>query len=225
VGWPASMGSGSPIKEDDESITHVIIDRPVGSTSTKLVAKTRKFVQPQWIVDSINAQKCLPEGPYAQGATLPPHLSPFGEEYQHIETEAVEAVESDSEDEAMEVTPNAAVESAAAAIEVGDSAALRAAELAAERAGVSTEDFDTNVGKVTRKKPSKTKEDPVITSRELEMNKMLMSNKQRKLFERVRHSEKKKNAEREILETKRLAIQKSKAKDLRRAVRSSTVVE
>lgn len=28
VGWPATMGSGSPFNEDDASITHVIVDRP-----------------------------------------------------------------------------------------------------------------------------------------------------------------------------------------------------
>jgi pescadillo protein len=29
IGWPASSGSGSPFDESDESITHVIIDRPL----------------------------------------------------------------------------------------------------------------------------------------------------------------------------------------------------
>lgn len=197
MGWPASMGSGSPLKEDDQSITHVIIDRPVGSTSTRLAGKTRKLIQPQWVVDSINAQRCLPEGPYSQGAALPPHLSPFGEEYKHIDTEAVNDHEelSDEEEEAMDATPNVAMELAVAAMESGDSAALRVAELAAERAGISTEDFDATVGKVTRDGATKTGGDPLIAARELEMNKMMMSNKQRKLFERVRHSERKKNAE------------------------------
>src|SRR5258707_422467 len=81
VGWPASTGSGSPFKEDDESITHVIIDRPVGSRSNipEELRRRRKYVQPQWVIDSINAQRLLVEGPYEQGQALPPHISPFGE--------------------------------------------------------------------------------------------------------------------------------------------------
>jgi pescadillo len=72
-------------REDDEKITHVTIDQPipavsVPSTTPEELHRTRKYVQPQWVVDSINAQRTLTEGPYTQGQTLPPHLGPFGEE-------------------------------------------------------------------------------------------------------------------------------------------------
>lgn len=84
IGWPASSGSGSPFDETDDSITHVIIDRPLvertGEAPDELKCRLRrKYVQPQWVVDCINAGKILLEEPYRQGATLPPHLSPFGE--------------------------------------------------------------------------------------------------------------------------------------------------
>ena len=84
IGWPASSGGGSPFDETDDSITHVIIDRPVVERPNETAHERerrlrRKYVQPQWVVDCINAGKILLEEPYAQGKTLPPHLSPFGE--------------------------------------------------------------------------------------------------------------------------------------------------
>ncbi|KAG8986490.1 mRNA-binding ribosome synthesis protein nop7 [Tulasnella sp. JGI-2019a] len=90
VGWPATAGSGSPFDEDDESITHVVIDRPlvvggegvvvVGTGAVSDAKRRRKYVQPQWVVDSINAGKVLVEEPYGRGKILPPHLSPFNAE-------------------------------------------------------------------------------------------------------------------------------------------------
>ncbi|KAF8320262.1 hypothetical protein DL93DRAFT_2107629 [Clavulina sp. PMI_390] len=187
VGWPASMGLGSPIQADDTSITHVIIDRPVSAMFTQLQRDNRKLVQPQWVVDSINAGMVLPEGPYGQGASLPPHLSPFGEEYQplaHTDLPDSETNEHHGPDEVhLDPTPSLPPS--------GDVAAFRTAELAAERAGVSTDEFDARVGELSRKGHRKLVPEP----REIEMNKMLMSNKQRKLYERVKHSEKRRNHE------------------------------
>lgn len=197
VGWPTSMGSGSPIHEDDESITHVIIDRPLTSTSARSKAHPhRKYVQPQWVVDSINAQRVLPEGPYSQGATLPPHLSPFGEEYTALISDPADAGDDEEvEDDVIEEDTEemGQVSSAIAQATLGDDAAIRDAELVAERAGVSTEDFDARVGRLARN--TTTKDKSTVTPSDLEMNKMLMSNKQRKLYEKVRHSEKKRMAE------------------------------
>ncbi len=55
--------------------------------------------------------------------------------------------------------------------------------------------LDARVGNAARKAKSKEAAGLDSSAQDLEMNKMLMSNKQRKLYERVRHSERKKNAE------------------------------
>lgn len=72
IGWPESSGSGSPFDESDDSITHVIIDRPIvekpnETEGEKERRRRRKCVQPQWVVDCINAGKILLEEPYLQG--------------------------------------------------------------------------------------------------------------------------------------------------------------
>lgn len=75
VGW--NHGPGSPFSEDDTRITHHVVDRPVLLN----MFASRKYVQPQWIFDSINSRKLLSEELYGPTVKdLPPHLSPFVEE-------------------------------------------------------------------------------------------------------------------------------------------------
>lgn len=248
VGWPASSGNGSPIDEDDPSITHVIIDRPVAplkveSAEEKERRLRRKYVQPQWIVDCINAGKILLEEHYAQGQTLPPHLSPFGE-YEgaydptagpvgsQIELEEEESEEEDKEEEAGDEDAaesddhrlKKALEDAAK-----DPSALRTAELAAEAAGMDYDAFQREVKKLGKKvKKEQAKAEGV---EEEDMNKMMMSNKKRKLYEKMKHSQKKKETEvnariflltccfanespqRAVLEAKKKALLKQKRKE------------
>jgi pescadillo len=75
VGWEATSGSGSPFTVADESITHVLVDRPVLSCER---VDTRVYVQPQWVFDCVNAGRLLGLRGYGVGEKLPPHLSPFG---------------------------------------------------------------------------------------------------------------------------------------------------
>ncbi|CAN6811102.1 unnamed protein product [Brassica oleracea var. botrytis] len=71
VSWE---GEGAPFKEDDESITHHIIDKP----SAGHMYLSREYVQPQWIYDCVNARVILPTEKYLVGSRIPPpHLSPF----------------------------------------------------------------------------------------------------------------------------------------------------
>ncbi|KAJ4486332.1 Pescadillo N-terminus-domain-containing protein [Lentinula aciculospora] len=224
IGWPTSSGGGSPFDEFDESITHVIIDRPIVEQPSETdeqreMRLKRKYVQPQWVVDSINAGKILLEAPYAQGRTLPPHLSPFGEyegayDPAALANEAAAEEESEIEDEDIEIEDtapeNAEVLQAVATAAVEDSAALRAAELAAEAAGIDPSAFEKEVAKSRRKSKKGSSND--VDETETDMNKMMMSNKQKKLYEKVKHSQNKRNLARSKLEEKKKHLQKQKRK-------------
>ncbi|KAF7339729.1 Pescadillo-like protein [Mycena sanguinolenta] len=230
IGWPASSGSGSPFDESDESITHVIIDRPLvertdETTEERELRSRRKYVQPQWVVDCVNAGKILLEEPYAQGKTLPPHLSPFGEyegaydptselgnqaaEESESEDEDVAVPEDEEEEDTEQVAEKSALRAAATA---DDPVSLRAAELAAEVAGVDYGTFEKEVRKSRKKSKAPVRDDE---DGEQDMNKMMMSNKQKKLYERMKYSEKKKASERAVLEGKKQQLQKQKRREAR----------
>ncbi|KAG6842524.1 mRNA-binding ribosome synthesis protein nop7 [Blastosporella zonata] len=232
IGWPASSGSGSPVEESDDSITHVIIDRPLvvrtdESSDERDRRLRRKYVQPQWVVDCINAGKILLEEPYGQGKTLPPHLSPFGEaqgaydpavglsgQEEPVEESEDEGVDEDEED-MVDGPDKAALKAAAeAAASSEDPAALRAAELAAEAAGVDFGLFEKEVSKSRKSSKKKAAEDSVEDA-EKDMNKMMMSNKQKKLYEKMKYSQKKRDNERSVLEAKKQAIHKQKKREAR----------
>ncbi|KAG8936604.1 mRNA-binding ribosome synthesis protein nop7 [Tulasnella sp. 418] len=287
VGWPETVGSGSPFGEDDESITHVIIDRPPiipqdpnGENASAPVVTTkpltekerrRKYVQPQWIVDCVNAGKILLEEPYGRGKILPPHLSPFGEgegaydpkvnlpiaEEGANENAAGDDMEEDEEEDIIEGEDEPDVEDEDEAVsedEVPKQAArapgpaefkkkakkrsrkiglldasadadlLRKAELEAERAGVEPAVFEEELKKASKKSkkaaaPLKdTEDDTVVTMHngvQASINKMLMSNKQRKLYERMKHSQKVKSDEKVRLERKKADLIKKKKKEAR----------
>jgi len=245
VGWPASSGSGSPFEENDESITHVIIDRPVvqkeETAEQRELRLRRKYVQPQWVADSINAGRILLEDIYAQGKSLPPHLSPFGEyagaydptrEPEAGEDDAMsdveepEEVEADvDEDEAEDGESKVDDVAAAIASVTEDPATLRAAELAAEAAGMDYSTFEKKVKSAVKK--TSTKESTAVEDAEKDMNKMLMSNKQRKLYEKMKYSQQKKSAEvRCGISMMRLVgclrtVQKDKLESRRRALRKA----
>ncbi|KAF8844075.1 hypothetical protein BDN67DRAFT_1066477 [Paxillus ammoniavirescens] len=225
VGWPASSGSGSPIAETDDSITHVIIDRPVvarldESPEEKERQRRRKYVQPQWVVDCINAGKILIEGLYAQGVTLPPHLSPFGDKQgaydptvglSQLEDASVEEVpDSEGEPVSEDESRDEATDSIEAVPVIPyDAESLRAAELAAEAAGVEYGAFEQEIQRLhKRQKPM----EKSLERDEEDMGKMLLSNKKRKLYERMKYGEKKRAAERENLVNKRNKIEREKGR-------------
>ncbi|KAG1881843.1 Pescadillo N-terminus-domain-containing protein [Suillus tomentosus] len=237
IGWPVSSGGGSPLTEDDEAITHVIIDRPTAKGDTAQEQerrRRRKYVQPQWVVDCINAGKILLEDLYAQGKTLPPHLSPFGErdgaydptiglanvENSLIEVDDAELSEDSQEVEDVEMGSELEGDvksmAALAVATADDPEALRAAELAAEAAGVDFGTFEKEVQK--KQKQQKHKGDAVVNGGgEEDMNKILMSKRKRQLYERMKYGEKKRATEHAKLEEKRTKIEK----DRRRKARAS----
>lgn len=60
-------------------VTHCIVDRPphnIQGVAGSVVAG-RDYVQPQWMLDSLNTRAALPVADYRAGAVLPAHVSPF----------------------------------------------------------------------------------------------------------------------------------------------------
>jgi len=74
VSWDVNIFPGATFEEDDETITHQIVDRETEPAKQHL---SRYYIQPQWVFDCVNARTLLPVEKYFPGAVLPPHLSPF----------------------------------------------------------------------------------------------------------------------------------------------------
>lgn len=73
VSWDKILFTGATFDENDETITHQVVDRP--SVAKQYIS--RDYVQPQWVFDCVNQRTLLPTNKYFIGAVLPPHLSPF----------------------------------------------------------------------------------------------------------------------------------------------------
>ncbi|KAK6024654.1 BRCA1 protein [Ostertagia ostertagi] len=69
VGW---SGGPTNLEESNSSITHQIVDRPMSKFDVN-----RRYIQPQWVFDCLNARRKLPTEKYMVGVQLPPHFSPF----------------------------------------------------------------------------------------------------------------------------------------------------
>lgn len=237
LGWDAVAGAGSQVDVDDERITHHIMDRPVDGQQPTYPGH-RVYVQPQWVVDCINARKLLPTDPYRPGQTLPPHLSPFvddrevamrggyvpdeAKEKLGMEQEAMDEEESEEEDEEEdeeEADNEEASERPALQALLADptgAGLLEAAELEAEAAGGEDALLDLRKQHATALKAFKKKNKRVPElSEEAEardMAKMLLSNKQRKLYNRVGQTATKKKEDKLRLEAKKRLLSKKAAK-------------
>lgn len=80
VSWDSSVAAGATYASTDSRITHQLVDREPGTLGEVVLG--RFYVQPQWVFDSINRREKCPEKNYALGETLPPHLSPFTQEFR-----------------------------------------------------------------------------------------------------------------------------------------------
>lgn len=107
-----SFGGSFTTNEDTKlKITHHIIDRPLAGIAQEA---NREYIQPQWIVDSLNNLHLLPTQTYKAGVPPPPHLSPFIDnvkegymptrqrEIQTLKGEDVDMPDSESEVEEVE---------------------------------------------------------------------------------------------------------------------------
>ncbi|WWC69278.1 uncharacterized protein I206_103216 [Kwoniella pini CBS 10737] len=149
-----------------DSITHVIIDRPITADRMREMEDGRKWtwIQPQWVADCVNKQRIISSEGYHPGQLLPPHLSPWdgeGEVYrpwldeqnnaitaaQEAAADADEDVEQDIPvDENEELDENEDEDSEetsyppallASSLDPENPTLLHAAELEAEQNGIS----------------------------------------------------------------------------------------
>eukprot|EP01137_Pigoraptor_chileana_P007371 Opistho-2@52866 len=229
VSWDETVGAGSSFKENDTSVTHQIVDRPTQGH----VFLDRTYVQPQWVFDCLNAGKRILAGDYAPGRTLPPHLSPFVEategEYvpQGAPTgddngESVAAdMDADSEDEEEKGDESAgsADEDAGAS---DDEAAVFQKELEAELKGKSFSQQQQQAkkpkkgGKVEAAAPAaapaqkkRKKDEASAAEEEKELAKIMMPKRQKRLYDQIMFSKKKKTEEAVKLEGRRREIEKA----------------
>ncbi|KAI8343649.1 Pescadillo N-terminus-domain-containing protein [Chlamydoabsidia padenii] len=203
VSWDASVGGVPPFPESDERITIQVCDRP--KVNNRVLS--RSYVQPQWIADCVNSRKLIKASLYEPGQLLPPHHSPFVEAKEGDYVPSTGLEESDDEEAQSDVE------------EQVDSVDDYEKELKAEAAGVSFSEFkngddDDNNNKkkdVTKKKSNKkrTAED-IEKDEQKEMATVMMSNKQRKLYNRMLESNKKKSDQAIKLEEKKKALKSKK---------------
>ncbi|GAA5974482.1 hypothetical protein JCM11641_003245 [Rhodosporidiobolus odoratus] len=242
VGWDAVLGAGSPYKEDDPRITHHVLDRPVLPSSAAAHPGKRAYVQPQWVVDCINKKTLLPTDEYKPGAVLPPHLSPFVDEDEvrerggyvpaeaGAELAAGEDAEMDDEeedeseageDEEMEAAETAGPAPAllAAAANPSDDALRHAAELEAESRGVAPAVFEAELAAEAKKarsaskKANKGKEIRVERPEQEKIAASLLTNKQRKLYNKMAYSQDRKAEETLKLQQRKKDLEKRKKKE------------
>ncbi|KAG0019976.1 mRNA-binding ribosome synthesis protein nop7 [Podila clonocystis] len=230
VGWDKVLGEGSPFDENDDKITHQISDRPVQGHRFL----SRSYVQPQWAYDCINAGKLLTNETYSVGKTLPPHLSPFVEakEGDYVpdqnqfegETEDLE-IESGDEDEEDEDEDEDEEDADEDEDEDAEHKDLHQIELEAEAKGVAFTEFEAK----ENKKAKKGKATPAPTSAPTtrgkkrtaaeaeeaeakELAKIMMTNKQQKLYTKIQYGKDKKAAEVQKLTEKKQQLAKANKK-------------
>lgn len=232
VSWDPILGGGSPLKEDDRSITHHICDRP----TQDLRRPGRTYVQPQWVYDCINKGQLQRVDSYSPGATLPPHLSPFvkagagvydPEEVLEVasedEAEDEDEVENGDEDVDIDVDNDekptddlkAAAQDMQDELESEDIvAAENQAELEAEAAGISYSEAQQISAKSSKKRSRPS--EPVLSAaektekEEKELKTMMMPKRAKKLYEKMQHSNKAKENEINALRQKRKKLAKAK---------------
>ncbi|SCV04318.1 LAME_0H17502g1_1 [Lachancea meyersii CBS 8951] len=203
----AALDQLDSVKDIDLSkVTHQIVDRPV--LKNKVAGRT--YLQPQWVFDSINKSELLSVNKYLPGESLPPHLSPWGDaggydpEAEPVEEEG-EDEEEDEEEEIEEAETADAIAEDESEEELEDQK-----ELELEAKGIS---YSDSKDKQDEKKPKKSAKRKVTEEEEeKDLRTIMMSNKQRKLYKKMKYSNEKKDDRVDKLKKKKKAIAKAKAK-------------
>ncbi|RCK66793.1 Pescadillo [Candida viswanathii] len=184
------------------NITHQIVDRP------KILLKVpgRTYVQPQWVFDCINKQELVNVNDYAIGETLPPHLSPWGDAGGYDPNKVVEKAEgeeeSEEEEDEEEVEVQEGDEDQEEDEEEVDEDLKAQKELELEAAGVKFSEVNEEDKKKQKKAKQASTKKPV--DEEKELKKIMMTNKQKKLYNKMQYGiEKKETRERELTKKKK----------------------
>jgi len=195
--------------QDDKAVTHHVLDRPLTEAQkSDLKKKNRELVQPQWVVDSLNATHILPAKVYFPGVAPPPHMSPFVDDKKegYMPSRAREILrlkgEELSEDEDMEPQVPQNKEQVRE-----DSSSDEESDLedVPEDKYVSSEEEEAPKGK-TRKQAKEAREAKLKKDEDTEqkeMGKMLMTKKERRIFSKVQHSQASKKAQATKLKQKK----------------------
>ena len=221
-----SFGGDFVLQDDDDSgkgITHMCMDRPVSQ-----IEKGKEYVSPQYIVDCINNLFLLPTRPYMPGQVRlpfffnfsqpsPAHLSPFvdneAEQYipdrqreintlAGVATAHIEAVDSSDESEKED---NKKVDSDPEVKGDADSSSDGEDSEQSEEEVVKKPDLSAAQ---KAKKEAKLKAD--LKKEQEDMGKMLMSQRQRKLYQKAEETRKSKVAAAQKLTQKKKQITKQK---------------
>ncbi|CAI4487629.1 CDA_G0020860.mRNA.1.CDS.1 [Saccharomyces cerevisiae] len=195
---------------DMSKVTHQIVDRPV--LKNKVAGRT--YIQPQWIFDCINKGELVPANKYLPGEALPPHLSPWGDAIGYDPTAPVEEgeeEESESESESEDQVEEEDQEVVAGEEDDDDDEELQAQkELELEAQGIKYSETSESDKDVNKSKNKKRKVDEEEEEKKLKM--IMMSNKQKKLYKKMKYSNAKKEEQAENLKKKKKQIAKQKAK-------------
>ena len=206
-----------------DSISHVVVDRPMTMERMRELEAGRKWVwvQPQWVADCVNKGKIIGAQGYGPGELLPPHLSPWDEEREVVrpwaegqagstaadvglasdaeEVQEGDTEENDEEDEDEEKEAPVALAYPPALISAAkdpsDPTLLHAAELEAERNGTSHSTFQSQLKNAAKPKASVKSSLTVKKGKEEDLRKIMMSNKKAKLYEKMKYSNKQKSEE------------------------------
>ncbi|XP_046687521.1 LOW QUALITY PROTEIN: pescadillo homolog [Homalodisca vitripennis] len=222
VSWDKQLFVGATFNENDETITHQIVDRP--SMETQYIS--RYYVQPQWVFDCVNARELLPVEKYLLGCVLPPHLSPFidpsrKEEYNPQEmpdrslitaaAEGGEESEKEEEDTNMDATANSGVESESedeedeesfGENEENEEDTEKDALRKAKRAGMMV-----SSGKVEKEDPAEQRREEY---QEFKLREKMINKKHRRLYQSMMKGRRDRIRDKKILMKKRRIIDEKK---------------
>lgn len=187
----------------------MVLDRPAEKKNIKV-----ECVQPQWVADSLNNVVLLPTMKYFPGVPPPPHLSPFidnkKEGYipeRQKEINQMKGISADDDDKEM----NEHDDEISDASEDPEIKKEKDADDEDEENSDSEEEEENEpevAKKVQKVQAEKLKQE--MQQEEKELGKMLMTKKQRRIFQKVEHSQKKKKELADKLKEKKQRIKKTK---------------